>query len=83
MTVRVKPKAKRTAWLGVQNDVVQLAVTAPPEDGKANQAVLALVKETLNVSGIELLSGPTNRSKVLLVPGLSADELAARIAAVS
>ncbi len=57
--------------------MVRVAVTAPPEDGRANAAIVELLHETLSIrrSAIELLSGATNRNKVFLIRGVTAAEL--------
>jgi uncharacterized protein (TIGR00251 family) len=81
LSVRVQPKAKRNAVLGEQAGALKVSVTAPPEDGRANDAVLALLRETYKFqrSQLALLSGQTNRNKVILVRGLTPGQLAALI----
>ncbi len=83
LAVRVQPKAKRNAVLGERAGALRVSVTAPPEDGRANDAVLALLREHFNLqrSQIELLSGPTNRNKVILVRGVTPQQLSALIEA--
>jgi uncharacterized protein (TIGR00251 family) len=77
LALRVQPKAKRNALLGEQGGALRVSVTAPPEDGRANDAVLALLREefALSRSQLALLSGQTNRNKVVLVRGVSPQEL--------
>lgn len=74
----VQPRAKRNAVLGERAGALKVGVTAPPEDGRANAAVLALLREAfgLSRSQLALLSGQTNRNKVALVRGLTAQQLA-------
>ncbi len=48
--VRVQPKASENKILGFREDVLRLRVTAPPEDGKANAAVVRLLAQTLGIS---------------------------------
>jgi uncharacterized protein (TIGR00251 family) len=83
LALRVQPKAKRNAVLGEQAGALTVSVTAPPEDGRANDAVLALLREELGLqrSQLVLLSGQTNRNKVVLVRGVSPGELLKRVAA--
>ena len=78
LALRVQPKAKRNAVLGEQAGALKVGVTAPPEDGRANEAVLALLREVFDLSRsqVVLLSGHTNRNKVVLVRGVTAEELA-------
>jgi uncharacterized protein (TIGR00251 family) len=81
LPLRVQPKAKRNAVLGEQAGALKVSVTAPPEGGRANDAVLALLRDEYKFqrSQLELLSGQTNRNKVVLVRGITPKELAARI----
>ena len=83
LALRVQPKAKRNAVVGEQAGALKVIVTAPPEDGRANDAVLALLREEYHFqrSQLELLSGHTNRNKVVLVRGVTPEELARMIAA--
>jgi len=79
LPLRVQPKAKRNAVLGEQAGALKVSVTAPPEDGKANDAVLALLREEYKFqrSQLALLSGQTNRNKVILVRGVTPQQLIA------
>ncbi|MBP3959078.1 DUF167 domain-containing protein [Gemmata sp. G18] len=81
LAVRVQPKAKRNAVLGERAGALRVSVTAPPEDGRANDAVLALLREhfKLQRSQLALLSGQTNRNKVILVRGVTPQQLSALI----
>jgi hypothetical protein len=75
--LRVQPRASRTAIAGVMGDAVKLAITAPPVDGKANQAVIEYLAELFHVSksSIAILSGETGRTKLIAVRGLSAQQV--------
>jgi hypothetical protein len=81
LPVRAQPGAKRNAVLGEQAGALKVAVTAPPEDGRANAALTELLREWLGVkrSQVELAGGATHRNKSFLIRGLSPDELAAII----
>ena len=70
--------------IGVLVLPTQVAVTAPPEDGKANKALVEMVREALGLkrSQVELLSGQTSQDKRFLIRGLVATELQARLAAL-
>lgn len=83
LALRVQPKAKRNAILGEQAGALKVSVTAPPEDGRANDAVLALLREAFNLSRsqLTLLSGQTNRNKVVLVRGVTPEQLGKLISA--
>lgn len=81
LAVRAQPGAKKDAVLGRHGDAVKIAVTAPPEDGRANAALVEYLKSWLRVkrSQVELVSGEKNRNKVFLIRGLTPAELAARV----
>jgi len=78
--LRVQPRARRTA-LDNANGALKAAVTAPPEDGKANDAVIALLAETwrLPKSSFDIVKGASTRTKTVRVAGEPA-ALADRIA---
>ncbi len=84
LPVRAQPGARKAGVLGEQAGSLKVAVTAPPEDGKANTALLEVLREALAVkrSQVELLSGQTSREKRFLIRGLTKAELAARLAAL-
>jgi uncharacterized protein (TIGR00251 family) len=67
--------------MGERAEALKVAVTAPPEDGRANQAVTELLRDWLGLkrSQVELASGATNRNKQFLIRGLTPDELRALI----
>ena len=83
LAVRAQPGARRNAVLGEQAGALKVAVTAPPEDGRANAALVEVLREWLGLkrSQVELATGPTSRRKTFLVRGLTPDELAAAVAA--
>jgi uncharacterized protein len=75
ITVRVSPKASRDAIVGVMETpdghALKIAVTAPPDKGKANAAVAALLAKSCGVakSSVTVVAGETDRRKVLRVSG--------------
>ena len=86
LRLKVAPKAKRTAIGEIMADadgvpVLKVAVTAAPEDGKANAAVIALLAKEWGVAktAISVVSGATDRRKLVEIRG-QPEELAARIA---
>jgi uncharacterized protein len=84
LLVRAQPGARKAGVLGEQAGALKVAVTAPPEDGRANQALVELLREVLRLkrSQVELLSGATGRHKRFLIRGLTAAELAVRLASL-
>lgn len=72
VAVHAQPNAKTSAVVGIHGDALKIKVAARPEDGAANAALLAFV-DTLLAAGrgrTSLVSGPTNRRKVLLIKGV-------------
>jgi uncharacterized protein len=69
--VRVKPGAKREAVGGRHGDALVVAVTAPPVDGKANEAVRKALAKTFGVrkQDVTIVAGERGRDKVVEVPG--------------
>ncbi len=78
---RVVPRASRDKIAGFHDGAVRIRLTAPPVEGAANEALVALLSSVLRVAkrDIELLSGQTARNKVVSVTGLSAEEVEARL----
>jgi uncharacterized protein (TIGR00251 family) len=82
LPVRAQPGARKAGVLGEQAGALKVAVTAPPEDGRANRALVELLREVLHVkrSQVELMSGETSRDKRFLVRGVTKAELEAKVA---
>ena len=79
--VKVQPKASRNEVVGLQDGVLRVKVTAPPEKGKANDALVELLSDTFGVAKtrVEILSGHFSRNKLVAMGGLSADDLDRRL----
>ena len=73
LRVYVQPKARRAQIIGLHADRLKLAVTEPPDKGKANEAVVQLVATTLRTaaSNVELIRGQTSRQKDLIIRGMN------------
>ena len=80
--IRVTPRAKRNQVTGVVNGALKVSVTAPPEDGRANEAVIEVLADWLGIKRrqIEILSGATNRNKVVRVSGVTREVVSGRLA---
>ena len=78
LTLHIQPCAKKTEIAGCHGDALKIRLAAPPVDGKANEALLRFIADTLCVpkSAVTLKSGQTSRRKVLEIAG--ADSTAAR-----
>jgi uncharacterized protein len=77
LPVQVQAGARRNGILGVRNGMVRVAVTAAPEKGKANEAIVRILSEEFGVakSAIELVSGATSAKKQFLVVGRRVEEV--------
>ena len=69
LRLRVKPGARKTAAVGVHGGALKVAVNAPPERGKANEAVVRWLAGVLDLptSAIEIVSGTTSQDKTVVV----------------
>ncbi len=81
LQVRVQPRAKRNSIEVVEGSKLKVYVTTPPEGGKANDAVVALLAKSLGVakSEVRILRGHKSRDKLLDIEGLSKDDIIARL----
>ena len=79
--VRVQPRARKNAIVGEIGDALKIALTAPPVEGRANQACIDFLAEFLKVprSSVTIAAGETSRNKVIGIAGISADEVRRRI----
>jgi uncharacterized protein len=76
-SVKVVPGASRTKVVGVLGTALKIAVAAPPEAGKANAAVIALLAAALSVkkAGITIISGHTQPLKRVAIAGVCAADV--------
>jgi uncharacterized protein len=82
LRLRVAPGAAKAAVVGRHGDAWKVRVAAAPERGKANEAVLELLAETLAVprANVTLVSGGTSRDKIVELAGLEPAEIERRLA---
>lgn len=82
LAVRVQPRASRTRLAGLHGPALKVQLTAPPLEGRANAACIALFSDLVGVprSAIEVQRGAASRDKVLLFRGMTCAELAACLA---
>jgi uncharacterized protein (TIGR00251 family) len=71
LTLHIQPGARKTEFAGLHGDALKIRLAAPPVDGKANEALVKFIAETLKLpkSAISLKSGQTSRRKVLEIQG--------------
>lgn len=85
LSLRVQPGAKCSALLArLASGEWKVAVSAPPVEGKANEAVIELVSDLLGVKRrqVSVARGTTSRAKIIEIEGVTAAEAEARLAAV-
>ena len=83
LNVHAQPGARRSGLAGEHAGALRVAVTAPPDKGKANAAILDVLAESLGLkpSQVALISGEASRRKRILLAGLSPEEAGRRISA--
>lgn len=84
LAVRVTPRAKHNEIVEVLNDeTIKIRLTAPPVEGKANQALIEFLAEVLGVpkSRIDIVAGATGRDKIVSVIDMSPAEAQTKVLA--
>jgi uncharacterized protein len=81
LRLRVSPGARSNAIVGRHGEGWKVRVTAAPEDGKANDAVLRLLAERVGLPqvNLKLISGPSSRDKIVELTGIDAAEAERRL----
>ena len=77
LSVRAQPGARRNAIVGEQAGALKVAVTAPPDKGRANDAIVEVLAGALGLkrSQIALMNGATSRQKQFLIHGVTVDQM--------
>ena len=80
-SIRIHPRARKNAITGVIGDALKLALTAPPVEGRANQAVIEFFAELFEIprSSVTITSGETSRKKQVRIAGLTRATVATRL----
>jgi len=83
LRLRVSPGAARAAVVGRHGDGWKVRVAARPSRGRANDAVVTLIADTLGVArpNVRVVSGLSSRDKVVELSGVTAREAERRLAA--
>jgi uncharacterized protein (TIGR00251 family) len=83
LTVKVHPRARRSAFAGRFGDAWKLDLAAPPVDGKANDECIRYLAEWAGVarSAVRIVSGATSRMKLVEIAGVDQAELERRLGA--
>jgi uncharacterized protein len=79
--LRVSPGSRKTELAGRHGDGWKVRVSAPPEDGRANDAVLELLAQKVGLPrrALSIVSGHRGRDKVVEMSGIDADEAERRM----
>ena len=82
--VKVHPRARKNAITGVLGDSLKLALTAPPLEGRANDACIAFFADLLNVprSSVRIAAGESSRQKLIRVAGVQAAQVEDKLRSV-
>ncbi len=82
VSVRVIPRAARSAFAGRRGAALLVRLAAPPVDGAANAALLDLFVDTFHVPkrAVRLVSGERARDKRIAIDGVSAAQASATLA---
>ena len=72
ITVKVHPRARRTRIAGLFGNAYKLELTAPPANGKANEACIRYLADLAGVpaSRVRIVLGLTSRTKVIEIEGV-------------
>lgn len=81
LAVRLQPRASRDEIVGEREGRVVIRVTAPPVDGRANEALCRLIAKAAGVapSKVAVIKGQTAREKVVRVEGIDSERLRAAL----
>jgi uncharacterized protein (TIGR00251 family) len=73
-SVKVVPGASKNSVVGVEGEFLKVRLTAPPVEGRANQALVELLSKLLRVpkSRVHILRGLSSKQKSLLVENYDA-----------
>ena len=76
LTVKVHPRARRSAFAGRLGDAWKLSLAAPPVDGKANEECVRFLAELTGVARarVRIVTGLTSRTKVVEIEGVTEEE---------
>ena len=79
--IKVHPRAKKNAITGEVGDALKVSLTAPPVEGRANEACIELFAKLLRVprSSVTIAAGQTSRNKVIRVAGMTAQQVRERL----
>jgi uncharacterized protein len=76
-SIRVQPRAARTAITGTVGEALKITLSAPPVDGRANAAVVDFFSEILSVprASVQVVAGERSRNKLIRIAGCSGSDV--------
>lgn len=82
--IRLTPRSSGNAVSGLKDGVFRIKVTAPPVEGKANQALIVFLSKALGVSksSLEIVSGVKSRDKTIRIRGVTGQDVQKALAPV-
>ena len=82
--VKVTPSSSRTCLAGIQNGILKIKLSAAPERGKANQALIEFLSDKLGIKKkfITIISGLTSKVKQIAVEQVTAETITEKLAIV-
>ncbi len=82
--IRLTPRSSRNEVQGLKDGVFRVKVTAPPVEGKANQALITFLSKALGVpkGSLDIVSGVKSRDKKVRVRGMTGQEVQKALAPV-
>jgi uncharacterized protein (TIGR00251 family) len=81
LSVYIQPRASTTEYVGIHGDAIKIRVAAPPVDGAANDELIRFLAGQLSIptSSVRIHSGASGRHKRVLVKGITAQLVMARL----
>ena len=81
LNVKAQPRSSRAGLDGFAGDAVKVRIRSAPVDGKANKELVETLADEFGIakSRVVFKSGETSKTKRILLAGLTADEVAARL----
>jgi len=81
LRVRAKPRAAKSRIAGVRAGLLEVAVAAPPVDGKANAELVRTIARWLGLPPrrVIIVTGEGSRTKLVSLEGITAEQLRARL----
>jgi uncharacterized protein len=83
-SVKIHPRARKNAITGEVGDALKISLTAPPIEGRANDACIQFFADLLKLprSSITIAAGQTSRNKQIHIAGVTAAEVERRLRSI-